>query len=238
METRALIAIILSIMCSSVLAGGLRQPFETPEQDYFWESHTAICENLDAPDAEAIPECLAAVEIAKQFGDTDPRLARSLSNLTVRQPLDLETEEQIVMRALESWRQSRALGKHDPMPTGPLSGLASLRLRQNRIEDAIAAYQEAINVGIEQLGERHIEVAGLRALLGLQLQKSGRDQEAKEFFAGCFVGASQHQREHWQMAASLASACAKYLGEINQTAGRTQDAERCFWLEKKYSPAR
>ncbi len=236
MVTRALFAISLGILSISALAGELRETVEAPGQDFFWEIHTTVCEDLDAPDAEAIPSCQIAVETAKQFGSSDPRLARSLSNLTVRQPLDLDSEEQMIMHALETWRQARLLGKYDPVPTGPLSGLASLRSRQNRSEDAIAAYREAIDVGIEQLGERHVEVAGLRALLGVELKKSGRLQEASEVFSGCFDGASRQTTRHWEMGLRLARLCARFLGEISQNEGRIQDAERYFWLEKKYAP--
>ena len=238
MVTRALFAISLGILSLSALAGELRETVEAPGQDFFWEIHTTVCEDLDAPDAEAIPACQIAVEIAKQFGSSDPRFARSLSNLTVRQPLDLESEEQIAMHAIETWRQARALGKWDPVPTGPLSGLASLRSRQNRIDEAIAAYREAIDVGIEQLGERHVEVAALRALLGIEFKKTGRLQEASEVFSGCFESASRHTARHREMALTLASACAKHLGEISQNEGRTEDAERYFWLNKKYAPDR
>lgn len=200
-----------------------------------WQREIEKCEDFSLDDPVAAMACEAAVGIAEKFGESDPRLAKSLDGLSSRSQ-NLDEVERMTLRSLEIRRRFLASDQVGIVAT--MGGMGTLRIRQNRLDEAITAYREAIEYGARVLGNEHLEVMALRLILGKQLKDNRKNSEAEENFLICLagVGAERSNSSHKSTALRLAAACARLMGEICQDEGRTQESEEYFGQAFKYNP--
>jgi tetratricopeptide (TPR) repeat protein len=131
---------------------------------------------------EAREMFIAAVREAERRGDSDARLATSLSNLAAvhRARGAYADAEPLDRRALEI--QERTLGLEHPYVANTLLKLADTRRALGYFEDADQLARRALSIRRKLFGPDHTDVAAALTTMGLIYSNQGRYEEAEPLF--------------------------------------------------------
>jgi hypothetical protein len=189
-----------------------------------WEYEIEFgCENFGIDRKIAEGACRKALALAERYGESDPRLLRSVESLSV-QTKDLRETEVLIKRAAEIRR------KHFPSDFAGMminmTSIAFLRRDQGDAEAYEALYLEAIEFGRRHLGDDHIEVVANTLILGATYFRLGKFREAEEQLLLGFARSEKHRAPYWAFARSMARSCARMLADIYQKQQKPEDEAR------------
>jgi tetratricopeptide (TPR) repeat protein len=131
-------------------------------------------------DAQAEQLLSAAVEEARQFGDADMRLARSLHNLAT-----VYTSEKKYPQAEAALKEAvkvkeKALGPNDPDVARTLNNLGVLYFDQYEYKQAEDCYKRVLAIDDQSLPAKHAERITTLKNYALLLHRLGREHQAAE----------------------------------------------------------
>ena len=145
-----------------------------------WEGHMAagVAAYQQGRHTEAEKRLEAALEVAEEFGEGDPRLTTSLNNLAVvyRAQGKYAEAEPLHKRALAI--REKALGHQHPAVAVSLNNLGLLYYVDGRYAEAEPLYERALAILEKALGAEHPHVAQSLENYAALLRKTGRDAEA------------------------------------------------------------
>jgi len=129
--------------------------------------------------ARAIAQFIEAGDIFRAVGDSQGGASVDDNRSVLEYARGNLPEAELLMRRSLEFKR-RTLGRH-PLVAGQLSNLGALLEDLKRPDAAEAAYREALDMGVETLGEDHDIVTATMNNLGLLLSNEGKYAEAQTF---------------------------------------------------------
>jgi hypothetical protein len=197
-----------------------------------WDAAIEHCENLDFPDQTVIGSCEEAMKLAESFGESDPRLVRTLDALGARlEEADTTKREKMILRSLEIYRKH--FNSNYVAQVATIAALARIRAKQGCLQDGIAIYEEAIALGVKYLGTDDLTVIAEMLLFGKFYLDHGKPAEAIAPLNKALTLAQKSNTSSWAQANDLAASSARLLAQAYRATGKITEAESHIELYRK-----
>ena len=191
--------------------------------DLFWESSMQVGVEAyqQGNDDEAENQFLAALQIAKNFGLEDPRLATSLNNLaSLYQAQRKYAQAELLFERALAIRE-KSLGPEHPDLATSLNNLGSLYHNQEKYSEAKPLYWRSLAIREKALGLEHLRVAESLSNLAVLYNNQGKYAEAEPLFKRSLeIRETSLGPEHPGLATNLIN-----LAELYRAQGKYSEAK-------------